>query len=309
MSAMCLADRSGTKISLVASAGKDDELFALVKNNFASRESAQKTMCAQSIRANKAVVINITQADPGGFYGKKCIDCGIRSIAALPVILSDGTVGVLTLYAEDANFFNDEEMTLLTELVNDIAFAVSHIGKDGRLKYLAYYDELTGLANRNLFLERVGQYLRGAVSGRHRIAVLLIDLDRFKNINDSLGRPAGDALLKQVGGWLARNRGDINLVARLGSDHFAVVLPNVAPGRELARLLNEMLRAFVAHPFSMQDTVVRVSATVGVALFPNDGADAETLFRNAEAAQEGQSARQSVLVLHLRDDRCGGRQA
>jgi diguanylate cyclase (GGDEF)-like protein/PAS domain S-box-containing protein len=291
MSIMCLADRSATKISLVASAGKEDELFALVKNNFASRERAQKTMCAQSIRANKAVVIDITQADPGGFYGKKYIDCGIRSIAALPVILSDATVGVLTLYAEEANFFNEDEMTLLTELVNDIAFAISHIDKDERLKYLAYYDELTGLANRSLFLERVGQYLRGEVNARHRIAVLLIDLDRFKNINDSLGRSAGDALLKQVGEWLARNRGDANLVARLGADLFGVVLPNVALGRDLARLLDEMLRAFIAHPFSLQDTVVRVSATVGVALFPNDGADAETLFRNAEAALKKAKAR------------------
>jgi diguanylate cyclase (GGDEF)-like protein/PAS domain S-box-containing protein len=291
MSVMCLADRRATKIRLVASACKDDELCALVKNNFASGEKAQKTMCARSIRANKAVVINITQGDPGGFYGKKYIDCGIRSIAALPVIVSDETVGVFTLYAEEANFFNEEEMALLNELVHDIAFAINHIGKDERLKYLAYYDELTGLANRTLFLERVGQYLRGEVNARHKIAVLLIDLDRFKNVNDSLGRPAGDALLKQVGEWLAQNRGDPNLVARLGADHFAVVLPNVAPGRDWPRLIDEMLTAFVAHPFCLQDTVVRVSATVGVALFPNDGADAETLFRNAEAALKVAKAR------------------
>jgi diguanylate cyclase (GGDEF)-like protein/PAS domain S-box-containing protein len=291
MSVMCLVDQSTMKINVVASAGKDAELFALAKNTLSSADEGQKTLSAQAFREKTALVINDSEHDPRVLHGEECAEYGVRSIVALPVIVSDEAVGVLTLYAEETNFFNEEEMTLLIELVNDIAFAISHIDKDERLIYLAYYDELTGLANRGLFLERVGQYLRGAVSGRHRIAVLLIDLDRFKNINDTLGRPAGDALLNQVGEWLARNRGDTNLVARLGSDHFGVVLPNVAPGRDLARLLDEMLRAFIAHPFSLQDTTVRVSATVGVALFPNDGADAETLFRNAEAALKKAKAR------------------
>jgi diguanylate cyclase (GGDEF)-like protein/PAS domain S-box-containing protein len=291
MSVMSLVDQSTMKISVVASASKDDELFALVKNTLSSADAGKKALSARAFREKTPLVSNDSEHDPRVLHGKECAEFGVHSLAALPVMVSDEAVGVITLYAEEANFFNEEEMTLLTELVNDIAFAISHIGKDERLKYLAYYDELTGLANRNLFLERVGQYLRGAVSGRHRIAVLLIDLDRFKNINDSLGRPAGDALLKQVGEWLARNRGDTNLVARLGADLFGVVLPNVAPGRDLARLLDEMLRAFIAHPFSLQDTVVRVSATVGVALFPNDGADAETLFRNAEAALKKAKAR------------------
>jgi diguanylate cyclase (GGDEF)-like protein len=150
---------------------------------------------------------------------------------------------------------------------------------------------LTGLANRSLFLERVGQYLRGEASDRHGTAVLFIDLNRFRNVNDSLGRPAGDALLRHVADWLARNRGDANLVARLDADHFGVVLPNGAPGRDLARLLDEMLKTLVAQPFCLEDTVVRTSATVGIAMFPNDGANAETLFRNAEAALKKAKAR------------------
>jgi diguanylate cyclase (GGDEF)-like protein len=120
---------------------------------------------------------------------------------------------------------------------------------------------------------------------------LFIDLDRFKNINHSLGRLAGDALLKQVAEWLAQNRGDANLVARLGADHFGVVLPDVASGRNLARLLEEMQKALMAHPFCLHESTLRVSATVGVALFPNDGADAETLCRNAEFALKKAKAR------------------
>jgi diguanylate cyclase (GGDEF)-like protein/PAS domain S-box-containing protein len=291
MSLMCLVDQSTMKISAVASAGKDDKLIAIIKNAVSSADKGQKTLAALTLRKRTALVVNDPEHDPRVLHGKECAESGVRSIVALPVIVSDEAVGVLALYAEEANFFDEEEMALLTELVKDIAFAISHIGKDERLRYLAYYDELTGLANRSLFLERVGQYLRGAVSDRHKIAVLLIDLDRFKNINDSLGRAAGDALLRQVGEWLAQNRGDVNLIARLGADHFGVVLPNVAPGRDLTRLLEDILTAFVAHPFCLQDTVVRVSATVGVALFSNDGADAETLFRNAEAALKKAKAR------------------
>jgi diguanylate cyclase (GGDEF)-like protein/PAS domain S-box-containing protein len=291
MSIMCLVDPSTMKIRVVASAGKDDGLIAVIKNAVSSPDEEQKTLAALTVREKIALVVNDPEHDPRVLRGKECAASGVHSMIALPVMVSNEPIGVLTLYADEANFFDEEEMALLTELVNDIAFAIDHINKDERLKYLAYYDELTGLANRSLFLERVGQYMRGEVNARHRIAVVLVNLDRFKNINDSLGRPAGDALLKQVGEWLARNRGDTNLVARLGADLFGVVLPNVALGRDLARLLEDMLTAFVAHPFCLQDTVIRSSATVGVALFPNDGADAETLFRNAEAALKKAKAR------------------
>src|SRR4029077_14917329 len=126
--------------------------------------------------------------------------------------------GILTLYAPERNFFDDEELKLLTELAGDISFGLEFIAKGEKVDYLAYYDALTGLANRRLFLERVAQYIRGAVSGGHKLALFFIDLERFRNINDSLGRPAGDALLKQVAEWLSRVVGDPNLIARMGAD-------------------------------------------------------------------------------------------
>jgi diguanylate cyclase (GGDEF)-like protein len=153
-----------------------------------------------------------------------------------------------------------------------------------RIDYLAYYDVLTGLANRSLFLERVALFIRGAAGGGNKLAVFLFDLERFKNINDSLGRPAGDALLKQVAEWLTRNLGDVNLLARVGADQFAAVLPEVKHEGDMARVLEKMMKGFQEHPFRLKDAVFRVAAKAGVALFPDDGADADTLFRNAEAA-------------------------
>ncbi|MGB5079992.1 MAG: bifunctional diguanylate cyclase/phosphodiesterase, partial [Burkholderiales bacterium] len=125
----------------------------------------------------------------------------------------------------------------------------------------------------------------------HRLALFLFDLERFKNINDSLGRPAGDALLKQVAEWLTRNLGDASLFARIDADHFAIVLPEVRQGGDVARLLEKTAAAFLEHPFRLNDAVFRIAAKVGAALFPDDGADADTLFRNAEAALKKAKAR------------------
>ena len=191
----------------ITSAGKNDELLAEIKNVLSSGEGMQKTLVAQAIRENKAVISNDTQNDPGLLFGKQYADAGVRSMMVLPLIISGEALGVLALYASEIDFFQEDEMKLLTELAGDIAFAIDHIDKQERLNYLAYYDVLTGLANRSLFLERVAQYMRSADSGGHKLAMGLIDLERFKNINDSLGRPAGDALLKQVAEWLTHIRG------------------------------------------------------------------------------------------------------
>jgi len=99
-----------------------------------------------------------------------------------------------------------------------------------------------------------------------------------------LGRPAGDALLKQVAAWLSQVVGDANLLARLDADHFGVVLPDVKHMRDAMRLLKRTMAAFLSHPFQLNDAVFRIAAKVGVAICPDDGADADTLFKNAESA-------------------------
>jgi diguanylate cyclase (GGDEF)-like protein len=149
---------------------------------------------------------------------------------------------------------------------------------------LAYYDALTGLANRSLFLDRVTQHMLHAASNGHKLAVFLIDLERFKKFNDSLGRPAGDVLLKQVAEWLAQNAGNVSSLARVDADHFAIVLPEVMNEADVVRLLEKTIAAFLTHPFRVNDGEYRIAVKVGVALFPDDGSDADTVFKNAEAA-------------------------
>jgi diguanylate cyclase (GGDEF)-like protein len=140
--------------------------------------------------------------------------------------------------------------------------------------------------------------MRSAGSGGHKLALALVDLERFKNINDSLGRPAGDALLKQVAEWLTRNAGDASVLARVGADHFAVVLPQVKQEGNLAGLIDKLMQAFLNHPFRLNDAEFRIAFKVGVALFPDDGTDADTLFKNAEAALKKAKASGDRYLFH-----------
>ena len=282
MSLIAIMDRSTMK--MVASAGKDQELMAAIKGILSSSADASNTMIARAIREKKAIVSNDSLRDPKVLFGKKYAESGVRSMAILPLIVSDEAVGVLALYSSEIEFFHEEEMKLLAELAGDVAFAIDHIKKQEQLDYLAYYDALTGLANRSLFLERVAQYMRSATSSGHKLALCLIDLERLKNINDSLGRPAGDTLLRQVAEWLTSNLGGANLLARVDADHFAVVVPEVKQEGDLSRLFDKTSQAFLVHPFRLNDSVFRIAAKAGIAIFPDDGTDVDTLFKNAEAA-------------------------
>jgi diguanylate cyclase (GGDEF)-like protein/PAS domain S-box-containing protein len=285
MAWIATVDRSTTEMALVATAGADDELIAVVRNRLASsHQRAGKNMTAQVIREQNVIVSNDFSKDLSSVASKELIERGIHSMAILPLIVADESVGMIAMLASEINFFHEEEMTLLAELAGDISFAIDNIEKQERLNYLAYYDPLTGLANRNLFIERVAQYIRSATIGGHKLAVGLIDLERFKNINDSLGRPAGDALLKHVTKWLTQLMGDASLLARVGADQFAIVLPVVKADDDLTQRVEAGMAALMEHPFHLGDAIFGVTFKGGLTLFPDDGIDAETLFRNAEAA-------------------------
>ncbi len=153
-----------------------------------------------------------------------------------------------------------------------------------KLDYLAYYDAVTGLANRSLFLERLAQRMQLATDSGSKVAVGLIDLERFKNINDSLGQSAGDSLLRQVAEWLTQNVGNANLLARVGADHFAILLPEIRQDGDVTRLLDKKREAFSGHSFFLDGTAFRIAFKGGLSIFPDDSANADTLFKNAEAA-------------------------
>jgi diguanylate cyclase (GGDEF)-like protein/PAS domain S-box-containing protein len=281
-----VVDRQTAGLVPIASAGVDDSLWTAFKSVFSQSKAIAdgQTIAERVVAGKRAIVMNDSRIDPGPQFGKVYRDRGIHSLAVLPLIVENESVGMLALYAKERDFFQEEELKLLNELAGDIAFAIDHIGKQERLDYLAYYDAITGLANRNLFVERVTQQIRNARSGSYKLALYLIDLERFKNINDTFGQAGGDALLKQMADWLTLTMEDVTLVARVGADQFAVVLPEVRHEEAVARLLEKTTEALMHQSFEIGGSTLRVAAKIGVALFPDDGTSAETLFSRAEAA-------------------------
>jgi diguanylate cyclase (GGDEF)-like protein/PAS domain S-box-containing protein len=284
MAMLCTFDSDTQKIIPVASEGKDESLLSSIRELLASGENASQNIFYTAIREKRAIVSNDSLIDPCVLFGQKYAESDVRSMAVLPLIIADKAVGAMAIYSVETDFFHAEEMKLLTELANDISFAIDHIAKQDKLNYLAYYDELTGLANRSLFSERVAQHIRSSVRSGHKLLLCLFDLERFNSINDSLGRLAGDELLRLAADWLGNYSQDVNLLARIDADHFAMVLPEISQEGPSANLIEKMGSAFNEHRFRLNDTDFRITTKVGIAVFPDDGSNADTLFKNAEAA-------------------------
>jgi len=150
------------------------------------------------------------------------------------------------------------------------------------IKYMAYHDSLTQLPNRNLFNERLKQALANAERNKTNVAVLFIDLDRFKVINDSLGHAFGDLLLKSVSRRLQGCLRDHDTIARQGGDEFTVILHDCT--EESAKNVAERMINELANPFVLNNHEVTISPSIGISLYPSDGTNPDTLIRNADRA-------------------------
>ncbi|ALK97681.1 hypothetical protein AB595_24925 [Massilia sp. WF1] len=197
-----------------------------------------------------------------------------------------GKFGVLGAYTDLPRRFEDEDAVFLRGIANILATAVERQDARDRLTYLAQYDSLTNLPNRR----RLGACLEDAIAraGRHghRAAVMFIDLDRFKNVNDMLGHSVGDQLLVQAAARLEACAGSDNVVARLGGDEFAVVLPYLASNTDATHIAGRIIEA-LAQPFHLQGQQLFVSASIGIASYPENGASAEQLLKSADTAMYG----------------------
>jgi diguanylate cyclase (GGDEF)-like protein/PAS domain S-box-containing protein len=152
-----------------------------------------------------------------------------------------------------------------------------------RIWHVAHHDALTGLPNRTLLHDRLEQALAQALRGNQRVGVMFLDLDRFKSINDSLGHPVGDELLKQVAARLCAAVRAVDTVSRLGGDEFIVVLRELAYADDAARVADKVLQA-LATPFHVSGHDLRVTPSIGISLYPDDGLEALQLMQNADTA-------------------------
>jgi diguanylate cyclase (GGDEF)-like protein/PAS domain S-box-containing protein len=215
---------------------------------------------------------------------------GVRSVVLLPLMVQGKTVGCLSLASAQQQSFDAPEMRLLLELAADISFAIAYLEQARKLTYLAFYDPLTGLANRTLFLERLAQTVHSAKRNDDRFAVIVRDPEHFDTINQTFGRNQGDLLLKEVADRLVVAAGDQNAVGHIGSDQFAMMMPLAGDVDSAARALEEQYQAWLGAPFAIGGEQVTLSARAGIAIYPDDATDADLLLRNAEAALKRSSS-------------------
>ena len=152
-----------------------------------------------------------------------------------------------------------------------------------QIKHLAYHDALTNLPNRLLFKDRLSVALSHAHREGSSLAVLFLDLDRFKVINDSLGHNIGDQLLQAVAARIQACVRDSDTVARLGGDEFTILLPRLARSQDVAPVAGKIIEA-VRYPFHIEGREFFITTSIGISVYPEDGSDAETLIKNADTA-------------------------
>lgn len=223
--------------------------------------------------------------------------CDLRSKAINPDNLDEGSIWILM----DISERKAHERALLrahealeqrvAERTRELESVVANLHREieerrlaeERIRHLAQHDSLTGLPNRSLFDQRLETQLQQAAATGRKLAVLFIDLDRFKHINDSLGHHEGDMLLRTLAERLRQGAGHENTLARIGGDEFVTLLNNVEPYERIEQLIHRMQNALTppihigAHEFS-------ISASIGVAIYPHDGSDIQTLIKHANTA-------------------------
>jgi len=214
----------------------------------------------------------------------------ILSTAIFPIRVQDRVIGMTTFSSSRRRVFDPDEVSLLNAVVSQAEVSIGGLRLQDELRranalleQLATHDVLTGLPNRALCADRLTAALTGAGSGSSFGAVLLLDLDEFKRVNDSLGHEAGDSALKLVGERLrASLTTDTATVARLGGDEFALILPQTRLTD--AWTITQQILAAVREPMQVGQTRLSITGSIGISLFPEEGTDAATLMRHADLA-------------------------
>jgi diguanylate cyclase (GGDEF)-like protein/PAS domain S-box-containing protein len=201
----------------------------------------------------------------------------------VPIRSDTGPFGILMMGSLRDAAFDAEDLSFAEAIAHVLSTAVRRHHAQTRLAYMAEFDTLTGLPNRNLLQDRLNQSVAQARRRQWQGAVLFIDLDRFKLINDTLGHHVGDRLIAEVGRRIRHCLRGGDTVGRVSGDEFGVVLTDLAQADDAALVAQKILDGLL-RPFDLGGNEAYVTASIGISVFPADGADAETLLKNADMA-------------------------
>lgn len=243
------------------------------------------TLCGQVILGGREILFT-PQADVAvSPSAREAADWDWQhSWLGVPLKSSQATIGALVVKSySDSQHYGENERELLQFVCAQVANAIVRKRLFQRLEYMAQYDPLTGLANRALFYERLRYALASALESGIGLAVLYLDMDGFKSVNDTYGHALGDALLKLAARRLRHGVRESSVVARLGGDEFVILLEQLRSPAH-ATSVAATLRSALARPFDLEGQRLTLGASIGIATYPQDGVIAEDLMRRADQA-------------------------
>jgi diguanylate cyclase (GGDEF)-like protein/PAS domain S-box-containing protein len=202
----------------------------------------------------------------------------------VPLESASGIIGALVVLSSADNVrFTEQDRELLQFIAVQVAAAVERKRMHSRLEYMAQHDQLTNLPNRTLFLDRLQTALARALRERTRLAVLYLDLDKFKQVNDIYGHTVGDHLLQEVARRLTRCVRESDTVGRMGGDEYTVLLDGIKQFEDAAIVMGKILAA-LSEPYELAKATLRIVPSIGVAVYPENGEDRAELIRYADNA-------------------------
>ena len=207
----------------------------------------------------------------------------LHSAIAFPIMSATQFFGVIEIFSRELPQPDETFLHLLQSISSYLGQYCQRNHAEQALRHLAGHDPLTELSNRNFFSERLGHALSQSSRHNRGLSLLFVDIDRFKIVNDTLGHNAGDRVLQECAIRLTAALRDSDGISRLGGDEFVVTLENMAQPRDAIPVAQKIL-ASLAKPFIVDHQEFQLSASIGISVFPEDGADVETLLQNADAA-------------------------
>tara|TARA_R110001599_G_scaffold31658_11_gene105231 strand:+ start:9286 stop:10617 length:1332 start_codon:yes stop_codon:yes gene_type:complete len=229
-------------------------------------------LCKQMIRTGEALLLTPQSTSPP------------RDWLGVPLIAGKATIGALVLQNYSGKLrYTQHDMELIQFMANQLADAIERKRTQSRLEYLAQYDQLTELSNRALFLDHLGIAVKRSQRGSLRLAVMYLDMDNFKLVNDTFGHGMGDMLLREVAKRLCLCVRDSDTVGRLGGDEFAILLENITK-QEDAVLVAEKVLAALSEPYLLDGQTLISTPSLGIAVYPEHSRDEQHLVRLADEA-------------------------
>ena len=272
---------------------------SILKNTISLLEADSKLLLAN----RDYLLIKSTQNTPE--FAKEIIRKGVMSLVIYPVVINDSLQSVITLGFRGTKNPHEGDLKHGRELADRVAVALSNTSKEEKIYEQTNFDALTKLPNRTLLTDRLNQAVQRARRNGEQIATLLIDVDRFKNINDSLGHTAGDQLLIEIATRLCTVINETDTIGRLSGDEFVIILSDIGYKNNSAAMITataENILNAIKYPFIIHHHEVTVSASIGIAMFPADTMHAEDLLRYAEIAMyHAKSQRKGAYQFYSKD--------